>query len=96
MAGSIVVRVPLKSPDRTLTNSFCTGEDSGNVGGLGVVLELAAAFVDSAMIKLSRRVRDGYSTVTCHLVTFRFGQNFLYLPSSCTLKLEAFRNYGCF
>ena len=38
---------PLNSPERNLTNSEYAGEDLGKVGGLGVVLELAGAFVDS-------------------------------------------------
>ena len=49
MAGSTVARVPLSSPERSLTNSVCAGEDSGKEGGFGVVFELAAAFVDSLM-----------------------------------------------
>ena len=85
MAGSIVVRVPLKSPDRTLTNSFCTGEDSGNVGGLGVVLELAAAFVDSAMIKLSRKVRD--VTQLSRVTLSPSGLAKFHLPTLLTFKL---------
>ena len=48
MAGSIVVRLPLKSPERSLTNSVCAGEDSV-AAELGAALELAAAFVDSLM-----------------------------------------------
>jgi hypothetical protein len=52
IAESTVVRL-LNSPERSLTNSVCAGEESGKEGGLGVVLELAAAFVDSLMMKLS-------------------------------------------
>ena len=60
MAGSSVIRVPFKSAEKSLTNSVCAGEDSGRpmVGGLGVVLELAAAFVDSAMTEICSMKRD--------------------------------------
>ena len=62
IAGSTVARVPLNSPERSLTNSVCAGEDSGKEGGLGVVLELAAAFVDSLMmIKLKFSTRRNQS-----------------------------------
>ena len=54
IAESTVARVPLNNPERSLTNSVCAGEDSGKEGGLGVVLELAAVFVDSLMMKLKR------------------------------------------
>jgi hypothetical protein len=47
-AGSFT-RDPLNSPERSLTNSVCAGEDSD---GLGVVLELAAAFVDSLIAEI--------------------------------------------
>ena len=58
IAGSTVARVPLNSPERSLTNSVCAGEDSGKEGRLGVVLELAAAFVDSLMMKVKLKFSD--------------------------------------
>lgn len=50
-AGSFT-RDPLNSPERSLTNSVCAGEDSDEEGRLGVVLELAAAFVDSLIAEI--------------------------------------------
>ena len=76
IAGSTDARFPLKSPERSLTNSVCAGEDSGKEGGLGVVLELAAAFVDSLMMKLM--LNSTLSTVTSGSVwQISPGQTFL-------------------
>jgi hypothetical protein len=66
IAGSTVARVPLNSPEIILTNSVCAG-GSGKEGGLGVVLELAAAFVDSLMLCSSSQGKR--SIVTRHAFT---------------------------
>lgn len=58
MAGSIVVRLPLNSPERSLTNSVCAGEDS-DAAELGTALELAAAFVDSLMTMICLKWTKG-------------------------------------
>lgn len=99
IAVSTVARVPLNSPERSFTNSVCAGEDSGKEGGLGVVLELAAAFVDSLMTKLKLKRAQRYSTITV------FGKYLKPKHSSLTtgsgpdtgLKLgTSFHNHGRF
>ena len=86
MAGSIVARVPLNSPERSLISSVCAGEDSGKEGGLGVVvLELAAAFVDSLMMKVKLKFSDPNRqrhARTCLAKISSPNNFFLYLPSS--------------